>query len=167
MSAEITRECPSPVLAWEQVNEVLIECNGQAGAAGGALGSALSTGMPLGGGSGGRAGGRLGAKLFTKVTGADRTVAVPWTSESHAALRGALTQVVHDEPADGHGADVRGTVVGLLGVGWMNMSAAIVQAVWHPDRVELTAHALEGLIKQRSAIKALDVVEEALAPHRR
>lgn len=166
MSNEITRDCPSPVFAWEQVNEILIECNGQAGAIGGAAGSTVSTGMPGVGSSGARAGGRLGAKLFTKVMGQTRTVMIPWTADSDAVLRGSMARVLFSGPAEHPGSGAQSVLVGLLGVGWMNLSAAVIQAVWYWDRVELTAHALEGLIKQRSAAKALDELEQALAPHR-
>ncbi|TSD62057.1 hypothetical protein [Aeromicrobium piscarium] len=164
MSSQPRRDHPSPLLTADRVREILIDSNGEAGAAGGAVGGAIggsAVGGALGGAagarggsSGGRTGGRLGARMFTRVLGQTRTVPVPRSPEALEAVRRLLRQEL---PSAEDAA-----VIGLMGTGWLNMNTAVVQLVWLRDRVEVTAHALEGLVNQRSVPKALDAVERAL-----
>lgn len=164
MSSRPQRNHPSPLLAADQVREILIDSNGDAGAAGGALGGAIGGSVAggaiggaagaRGGSSGGRTGGRLGARIFTRVLGQSRTLRLPRSPEAQNAARTALRRVLSADDD---------TLVGLIGTGWMNMNTAVVQLIWHVDRVEITAHALEGLVNQRSVPKAIDAIERALA----
>ncbi len=171
MSAKASRDYPSPVLPAAQVRDILIEANGEAGAAGGAVGGAIGGAAhgPLagaagaaGGRSGGRTGGRLGARLFTKVTGQGRTVAVRDEAAALSLIAGSLRQVLPTGPTGSHPGAGAQVVIGVVGTGVMNMNTAVIQAVGHPGRVEVTAHALEGLVSQRSAVTALDRIEQAL-----
>jgi len=155
------RDCPSPLLTAEQVREILIECNGRAGAAGGSIGAGAA-GTGGGRAGGGRAGGRLGAGLFTRVTGQGRTLPTPYSDDARDAIRAELKQVLATDADD----DSEHSLIGLIGTGWMNLNTAVVQLRWHAGRAEVTAHALEGLVNQRSASKALDLVERALSPYR-
>ncbi|GAA3656452.1 hypothetical protein GCM10022202_15880 [Microbacterium marinilacus] len=149
------------MLADDEVRHILIERNAEMGATGGAVGGGAAGGRAgaAGGASGGRIGGRLGARLFTRVTGLTRTYDVPRTGAAAADVRGILQPL----PASSDDDDA---IVGLIGAGALGMNSAVVQVVWHADRVEATAHALEGLIDQRTAAGALLKVEDALARHR-
>ncbi|MEE6282499.1 hypothetical protein [Georgenia sp. MJ170] len=159
------------MLPAEEVRTILIARNGDAGARGGSIGGAIGGSIggggalpgAVGGSSGGRAGGRLGAKLFTRVMGQSRTLPVPYTRHAHATMhRGLAPALVSEARA---GGQVQGVLVGLVGTGWWNMNSAVIQVVWFPDRAEVTAHALEGLVNQRSVPRALDVVEHLLSPY--
>lgn len=165
MQERAARDHPSPVLTAEHVRHLLIERNGDMGAAGGAIGGAIGGSVSgalagaagsVGGASGGRVGGRIGARLFTRVKGLSRTLPVPCTDEALARARGALALV-----------DVPGTpstvLVGIIGAGALDMNSAVVQLVWHPDRVEATAHALEGIVDQRTAADAIGKIETTLS----
>ena len=164
MSRQPERDHPSPVLSAERVREILISCNAEMGAAGGAIGGAVGGSLAggglagaagaRGGSSGGRLGGRLGARWFTRVLGQTLTLPIPRSSESLTAARGLLRQEL---PSAEEAA-----VIGLMGTGWLNMNTAVVQLIWRRNRVEVTAHALEGLINQRSVPKALAAIDRAL-----
>lgn len=160
---------PSPVLAHEHVRELLVERNGEVGAAGGAIGGAAGGGIlgARGGASGGRTGGRLGARLFTRVTGLSRALAVPCTGDAVARARGVAAPVLDADAPPAFGAASPLVIVGMVGAGAMGMNSAVVQLVWHPGQLDVTAHALEGIIDQRTAAGAIDKLEEALAPFRR
>lgn len=149
------RDFPSPLLPDQEVRRLLTEAIGALGAVGGAVGGAAGGGGAggLGGGLGGRAGGRFGAKHFTKVYGAQRVVSIPFSPRTEQAVLEVLRSVLRrDEDA----------LVGVMGSGAMNLSPVLVQVQWSPDEVALTAHALEGLIKQRAVPKALDRLEDVL-----
>lgn len=162
-SAPDVREHPTPLLTPEEVRHLLIEANGEVGARGGAIGGTIGGGIGAGalgalggragGGSGGRSGGRLGARLFTKVYGSQRVVPIPPTPEREAAVAAELRAVLRQD---------RQALIGLMGSGAMNMNTAVIQVQWYPRQVILTAHGLEGLIKQRTSGKALDRLEAAL-----
>lgn len=147
---------PSPLLPPDQVLDVLTDVLGELGAAGGAIGGRIGGGFAgqVGGRSGGRLGGRLGVRL-TRMRGEHRTVSAPGTPESFWALHRCLAMVVLADPGRGH-------LAGVIGSGALNMNPAVVQALWSPRGLELTAHAREGLIAQKTAPKALDRLEEAL-----
>ncbi|MGO1510123.1 MAG: hypothetical protein ACTHXO_03340 [Actinomycetaceae bacterium] len=158
-----SRDHPSPVLSDDEVRHLLVEANAALGAAGGAVGGAIGGGAVggslsglggmAGGRSGGRTGGRVGARMFTKVHGAGRVVPVPPSAAAEQAVTAVLRTVLRLD---------RQVVLGLMGSGSMNMNTAVVQVQWLPDRTVLTAHGLEGWIKQRTAPKALDRLETAL-----
>lgn len=159
---------PSPVLAHDHVRDLLVECNGEVGAAGGAIGGAAGGGIPgaKGGASGGRAGGRLGARLFTRVTGLSHTLAVPCTGDAVARAREVVAPLPVADAQPHPGAASPLIFVGTVGAGAMGMNTAVVQLVWHPGRLEVTAHALEGIVDQRTASGAIDKLADALAPFR-
>lgn len=174
MTNRPSRDYPSPWLSAEQVRDILIECNAAAGAAGGAIGGAAGGAIGGGGGlaagagaaggaSGGRTGGRLGAKLFTRVMGHGRILPVPYSADAHTAISASLKQILPVPDAEEAGEQI---LIGLAGTGWMNMNTAVIQLLWHPDHAEVTAHALEGIVNQRSVPKALDTVEQTLSPFR-
>lgn len=134
MSRE-TRGYPSPVLADEQVREILVDWVGMFSAA--------------------------------RVLGCGRTLPVPFSAEAKATVEETLKHVfVPPEDSEPIGED-RGVVVGLIGSGFLSLNAAVIQIDWHPDRAEVTAHALEGLIRQRTSSKALAKIESALLPFAR
>ena len=157
------RDHPSPVLTAEEVQHLLVEANADLGAKGGAIGGTIGGGISAGGlggaagaaggRSGGRTGGRFGARAFTKVHGASRMVPVPPSAEAEAAVTALLRTVLRLD---------RQVIVGLMGSGSLNMNTAVVQLQWQPAGAAITAHGLEGLIKQRTAPKALDQIEQAL-----
>lgn len=127
---------PSPLVPEDQVRELLTE--------------ALVN--VTGGGSATRFGARLGGKYLTPIHGASRVVEVPLSQWSYDLIVKCLQQVLASSP-DGD------QLVGMVRGGAMAMNPALVQVIWHEDRVHLTAHALEGLIKQRTADKVLDNLE--------
>lgn len=156
-------EPASLILSDEQVGQILIEAAGDLGAAGGKIGGAIggaaagfaaSAGGAAGGGSGGRAGAEFSAKRFNKIQGDSRTLNVPLTPETVEALTSSLGTVGLVSPEDGQ-------VAGVVGSGAMNMNPTVVQGLWQGGQLHLCAHALEGLIKQRTAQKALDKIVEA------
>ncbi|MGC5628833.1 hypothetical protein ACPYO6_12000 [Georgenia sp. Z1344] len=157
------RDHPTPILTPEEVRHLLVEANADLGARGGAVGGAIGGGIggaaagalggSVGGRSGGRSGGRLGARLFTKVYGSQRVVPIPPTPEREAALAAVLHTVLRQD---------RQALIGLMGSGSMNMNTAVVQVQWHPNQAVITAHGLEGIIKQRTSGKAIDRLEAAM-----
>ncbi|MBB3663770.1 MULTISPECIES: hypothetical protein [Prauserella salsuginis group] len=160
------KDHPSPVLAHDHVRDLLVERNGEVGAAGGAIGGAAGGGVPgsRGGASGGRTGGRLGARLFTRVTGLSRSLAVPCTDDAVARARDVAAPLLDEAALPRRDVASPLVLVGMVGAGAMGMNSAVVQLVWHPGRLDVTAHALEGIIDQRTASGAIDKLEEALTP---
>lgn len=53
----------------------------------------------------------------------------------------------------------------LVGFFPAGLNPAVIQLVWRSRAVEMTAHALEGLIPQRTALRALGGMEQVLAPY--
>ena len=141
------------------------------GAVGGAIGSAAGAAMTDGpytpGAGGGAAGGALGAKIGAKLmkdTSHEKTVELDEPAD--AALRRvvqALDQAgeIHPSETDAPGARA------VVGAGALNMNPAVVDATIEPlgenrTRVNLRAAAKEGLIKQKTAEKAIEQVAAAL-----
>lgn len=156
-------ETASLILPDEQVSQLLIEAAGNLGAAGGMIGGAIGGGVTglaasVGGAAGGRSGGRSGAeftaKKFNKILGDSRILNVPLSPETVEVLASSLKEV-------GLVSVDEGQVAGIVGSGAMSMNPTVVQGLWQEDQLHLCAHALEGLIKQRTAQKALDKIVEA------
>lgn len=161
MTDSVIRDFPSPVLAQEQVRHLLTEGLAEVGAAGGATGGSVrGTLGAKGGASGGATGARLGARLFTKVTGQARTLPVPLSPTAYRAAHDSLRTVLM---AAGPGP-ANAELVGYFPAG---LNPVVIQLVWRPASVDVTAHALEGLIKQRTALRGLDGMEAVLAPYAR
>lgn len=161
VTGDVIRDFPSPVLPQEQVRQLLTEGLAEVGAAGGAIGGSVRGPLAAAGGaSGGATGARLGARLFTKVTGQARTLPVPVSPTAYRVAHDSLWSVVSAAEPGPAG----GVLVGFFPAG---MNPVLVQLVWRPSSVDVTAHALEGLIKQRTALKALDGMAKVLGPYAR
>ncbi|MFT0848034.1 hypothetical protein VR010_09790 [Actinomycetaceae bacterium L2_0104] len=163
MSATRSPNVPSPLLPESEVKEILIEGVGEAGALGGSfVGPGNLSGAVA---SGGRSGGKLGARMFTRVTGQGAVLPIPYSDAAYCALMNALSRVIPIPAPQPCGAPhPERFLIGVLGTGWLSMNPGLVQTIWYADRVHITAHALEGIVNQKSAARALDVVREVLAP---
>lgn len=144
----------------ERIRAILVERNGELGAIGGTIGGGAGGGIAgaVGGNAGGRMGGRLGARML-RIKGSTRVVGHS-NARSLEAVRSG-TRALPDALARPPGAVAAHAAV--LGAGALDMNGAVAQVVWYPDRVEVTAHALEGIIDQRTADDAIDKIEALLA----
>lgn len=169
MRTRADKNHPSPVLTGEQVRAILIERNAELGGAGGALGGQAGGGPAgrRGGASGGRMGGRLGARLFTRLTGLTSALAVPCRDDAVARVREVLRPLPYPYASALPESTSPRVLGGLVGAGAFGMNTAVVQVVWYPGRAEVTAHAFEGIVDQRTAAGAITTLDDALAPFRR
>ena len=157
---------PSPLLSVDEVEHVLAEGIADLGARGGAVGGAVGGGLAgrFGGASGGRAGGEFGARRLTRLDGEQRTIRVERTEENLQAVRaeyfGGRAQERRGTPA-GTPAEAL-LMVGVIGSGSMSMNPCVVQLVWFAYELQATAHAKEGLVKQRTCAKALQKLAAVL-----
>lgn len=135
--------------------ELLDERVADMGEAGGKLGGKLGGGLlgKLGGASGGRKGAQLGTKLL-KLDVQERSVPAPGGGE--AAVREALLALGDEQPPGDPSWPLRVFKSGGLS------NPVVVEARLAGDAVHLRASAREGLIKQKTAAKALDEIERAL-----
>src|SRR5699024_10582121 len=111
----------------------------------------------FGGASGGGAGARLGTR-FTKRDSRRRQ----WAHPGSPAHEHRLRQFLRDPQERALTAPDGSAVVGLyaiVGSGSMQMNPCVVEAVWDASGLQVVAHAMEGLIKQRTCEKALDRLE--------
>lgn len=157
---DVSRDARSPLLEYEQVRELLIEANRQAGgrgasAAPGPGGRRLSV-------AAGRAGGDIGARLFTRMWGGARLIPVPDRTAAIRAVRAIAADELFCDDRSAAGERMHVAQALIVGTGGLNMNTAVVQLQWSTGEVLATAHALEGVIKQRSVTKALDRIEEAI-----
>ncbi|WP_199849509.1 hypothetical protein [Blastococcus sp. Marseille-P5729] len=157
---------PSPLLPIEQVEHVLVESLGDLGAVGGAVGGGIGGGWAgrLSGASGGRTGGRAGARYLTRMDGDQRTLHID-RSEAllHAVRVGFFAGRAQERRGALPGASADAVqMVGVVGSGALSMNPCVVQLVWFPHELHATAHAREGLIKQRTCAKALERLASTL-----
>ena len=162
MSRSRANDVPSPLLSIEQVEDALVDGLGSLGAWSGGLGGALGGSLvgagagaagAAGGASGGRSGARFGARKLTRLDGEQKTTHVARTLENLRAVRerffdGRLDERT-DDPADAT------LLVGIVGSGAGGLNPCVVQVIWYTEELHATAHAKEGLIKQRTCAKAL------------
>lgn len=166
MARRRTPEVPSPLLSIDEVQRVLVEGIADLGAWGGGLGGGLGGRLPgrIGGASGGRAGGRFGARHLTRLDGDSRTLHVECVEQNLQALRtgffGGRTQERVGAPP-GAGVDAV-LMIGVVGSGAWRLNPCVVQVVWFAHDLHATAHAKEGLIKQRTCSKALQTLAATL-----
>ncbi|MDN5855722.1 MAG: hypothetical protein L0K86_23345 [Actinomycetia bacterium] len=166
MARRRTSEVPSPLLPVADVEHLLVEGIADLGALGGGLGGALGGGLPgrVGGASGGRTGGRFGARHLTRLDGDQLTVRVERSAGNLHTVRtgffgGRAQESVGTPP--GTNADAV-LMIGAIGAGAMSMNLCVVQLVWFARELHATAHAKEGLIKQRTCAKALQTLTTTL-----
>ncbi len=136
----------SPLLNPDQILQWLAD---QAGGGG--------TGSPLGA----AAGARWAAGKVNRVVGDQLLVPLPPSVDTLHRLRWDLF-VGQAREFDG---PVPGTVIlmGRVMGGAMKMNPCLVQCRWHPEQLWATAHALEGLINQRTATKVLAQIRDILS----
>lgn len=171
MTDPVSKNYPSPILPEDRIREILIDFNSRMGASGAAIGGAAVAPliglsrryMARAGARGGAFGGRLGARLFTRVKGTGGSLPVPHTAAAEQQLHDFLAFHIPAESLE-HDVVPRGdhVIIGLMGAGAANMNTAVVQALWSPHQLDLTAHALEGLFNQRTAAKAIDRIADLL-----
>ncbi|UPK74111.1 hypothetical protein MU582_16960 [Nocardioidaceae bacterium SCSIO 66511] len=159
-------DVPSPLLTIDQVVHLLEGALGDIGAWGGGVGGALGGGLAgrAGGTSGGRIGARFGTRHLTKLDGEQRTLQVPRTEQNVRVVRDKFFEGRAQErtgnPAGGEPGPIE--MVGVVGSGTARMNPCVIQLVWFDQQVHVTAHAREGLIKQRTCSKALRALTESL-----
>ena len=161
-----TNGVSSPLLFIAEVEHVLVEGVAALGAWGGAVGGAVGGGFAgrLGGASGGRSGGRFGARYLTRLDGDQRVIHVERSEENLQAVR---AEFFGGRVREGRGAPPGATaeallMAGVVGSGPMSMNPCVVQLVWFAHELHATAHAKEGLIKQRTCAKALRALASML-----
>lgn len=148
---------PSPLVPLEEIEHILIDAIGDAGAIGGAVGGSAS------GAVGGRAGGRFGAKHFNKLDGLAVTFPVPPTDAYRHLVRDQFLGGVPEQYGVGPGThDQAYMMVGLVGSGALNMNPCHIQIVWFETSLHVTAYAKEAWIKQKTCVKAIDRLAEVL-----
>lgn len=103
---------------------------------------------------------------LSSLVGEQRQLDVPHTAEVVRALDEALDeQLAADRPGTPDGVE-NWLTLGVVGTGSGGGHPVAVQVIWHPEHVDVVAHALSGPGMQGSPAQALAVVEEALEPHR-
>lgn len=149
----------SPVLTIEQVSSLLEDEIADLGAWGASIGGSLGGGSAgaAGGRSGGGQGARFGARHLMKLDGEHRARPLSRTGEGLERLRAYFGESLREKTSE-DGSDAV-LMVGCVGVGVGGLSPVVVQAVWYPAEVQMTAHAREGLIKTHQCRKALDRLE--------
>jgi outer membrane lipoprotein SlyB len=160
----------------ESADKILEDELAKLGAAGGAIGGAIgsaagaaATDAPYvsGGAASGAAGGALGAKIGNKLlkdSGHEESIELDEPAD--AALRRvvkALDDAGEIRPTESDAPGARA----VIGSGFLSMNPAVVDASLEPiddkrTRVVLRASAKEGLIKQKTAEKAIEQVSSAL-----
>lgn len=162
MSRSKLNDVPSPLLSIEQVDDALVDGLGSLGAWGGGLGGAVGgtfvgagagVAGARGGTSGGRSGARFGARKLTRLDGEQSTMHIARTAENLQAVREGFFAGRLDERTDDAGDAT--LLVGIVGSGAGGLNPCVVQLVWYAEELHATAHAKEGLIKQRTCAKAL------------
>lgn len=167
MARRRSSDVHSPVLSIDEVKRVLTEGLAALGSVGGSMGGAIGGGPAgaLGGASGGRAGAPLGAWL-TRLDGEERTLRFPRTEANLQRARqeffgGNAMERIGEVSGAGEDAVL---MAGLVGSGAASMNPCVVQAVWSAHEVHVTAHANEGLIKQRTCARALQRFGDVVSP---
>ncbi|GAA3287275.1 hypothetical protein [Nesterenkonia halobia] len=104
---------------------------------------------------------------LSSLVGDQRQMEVLRSAEAVRTLEDAVDEVLAaDRPGVPAGTEGRLTL-GIVGTGSGGGHPVAVQVIWHPEHVDVVAHALRGPGMQGSPTQALAVVEEALAPHHR
>lgn len=130
------------------------------GAVSGAVGGGIGAGLAgaAGGASGGRSGARIGAR-FTKQDSQRRQWSHPGSPEHLHRLRQFLQYPQERALTAPDGSRVVG-LYAIVGSGSMKLNPCVVEAIWDTSGLQVVAHALEGLIKQRTCAKALDQLQQ-------
>lgn len=166
MARRKVQNVESPLLPIEQVENMLIDGLGDIGAwsggVGGMAGGAASgpvSGVAgaHGGKSGGRAGARWGARHLTRMDGDYMTLPVAPTADNLQAVREKVFAGRFQESADGY-TGARQFIGIVVGPGLRGMNPCVVQLIWYAQELRATAHAREGLIRQRTCEKALQLL---------
>lgn len=144
MTDDVIRDFPSPVLTLEQVRNLLTDGLSGLGEGRDPRGALAAMGPAAGAAKGARFGARR-----LKLTGQARVFPVPLSPEAYRVAHDSLAGVVSAAEPGPEGAP-------LIGFFPAGLNPVVMQLVWRSTSVEVTAHALEGLIKQRTALKALD-----------
>ena len=114
----------------------------------------MGAGTPFGGGA---VGARWGAKRLKNEVATARVDVGPQQVDAAVAR---LADLLRSAPQQ-DGPTV--TLAGVLGSGFGNMNPALVRVEVTPaGHIRIAAHAKEGLIKQRTAQKAVNTLTEAL-----
>jgi|GEM_PF-3006583 len=166
MSRRKIQKVESPLLPIEQVEDILIDGLGDIGAwsggVGGMAGGAASgpvSGVAgaYGGKSGGRAGARWGARHLTRMDGDYATFPVTPSEENLQAVRERVFAGRLQESTDGY-TGARQFIGIVVGPGLRGMNPCVMQLIWYAQELRATAHAREGLIKQHTCEKALQLL---------
>ena len=120
----------------------------------GALGGGVA-----GAAGGGAIGGALGAKLVGTAHLEEKIPVTDMTS-TLAKLREFL-----EEPPNsvvGEGAQAVHILIGVIGSGFLNMNPCVIECELSSTSLTISAHAKEGLIKQNTCRKGIDMVKKEL-----
>jgi hypothetical protein len=139
----------------EDEDEILVRALGEVGAAGGALGA------PMGGGFGGRLGSRFTARFLKTVSQeAELTLHLPLSAAAER-VQDVLTAMQHpiiQDSLESMTGQNKITAIAGGGIGNLNPVVITVKLTAHGGRstaVKIRTAAKEGLIRQRSAEKAM------------
>lgn len=139
-------------LTEKQIQDILTSGLAAMGALGGSFGG-------MGGGGGGAIGGAIGAKI-TPTAHLEESMPVTDMTATLTKLREFL-----EEPPNGvvgEGAQAMHTLIGVIGSGFLNMNPCVIECELSSTSLTISAHAKEGLIKQNTCRKGIDMLKKEL-----
>lgn len=145
------------MLSDEQINKILGEKLANLGAVGGAAGATVGGGGLLGmisGAFGGASGAKAGAKILpidhiTENFGINNQSNVPELIKKYFN-----NSLINEDNENG-----TYYAAGIKGSGFSNLNPCILEVVSKPNYIQIFAHAKEGLIKQKTCLKAISALK--------
>jgi len=139
-------------LTEKQIQDILSQGLAALGELGGSFGG-------IGGRHGGAIGGAIGARI-TPTAHLEETITITDMTSTLARLREFLQKLPNNTV--GEDAQETYTLIGVIGSGFLNMNPCVIECELSSNSLKIFAHAKEGLIKQNTCRKGIDMLKKEL-----
>lgn len=139
-------------LTEKQIQDILTSGLAAMGALGGSFGG-------MGAAGGGAIGGAIGAKI-TPTAHLEESMPVTDMTATLTKLREFLQELPNNTV--GEDAQETYTLIGVIGSGFLNMNPCVIECELSSNSLKIFAHAKEGLIKQNTCRKGIDMLKKEL-----